>query len=123
MDALINSIIPLIGSGGAASLIFVALAAGTVFALAMGVSSLVLNWLDPVRRRLGRVSGAPEQEELSAASIANRLRPLAALVTPKKGGDGRVQRLLTHAGYRASHAAPLFFGVKAALIILLPLSV
>lgn len=123
MNQLFNTIISVLSQGGATSLLFVALAAGTVFALAMGLSSMVMNWKDPVRRRLDRVGGA-DQDASAATPLADRLRPLSVLIAPKKGAEhGRVQRLMIHAGYRDPSAVTLFFGVKAALMIALPLAV
>jgi tight adherence protein C len=54
------------------------------------------------------------------ASLATHLQPLAKLIAPK-AGDSRIQQLLVHAGYRGTHAATMYYGVKAALIMGLPL--
>lgn len=124
MSALFDQVLSFATSDGPGSFIFIALAAGTVFALAMGVSSLVLNATDPVRRRLERLGSSADEAIGATSSLAARLRPLAALIAPKRGtGNGRIERLLVQAGHRGPNATTIYFGVKAALIILLPIIV
>ncbi|HKQ83507.1 MAG TPA: type II secretion system F family protein [Steroidobacteraceae bacterium] len=124
MSVLIDRLVSIAASEGIGSLIFIALAAGTVFALAMGISYFVLTAADPVRRRLGLLASANGEHGGSTSSLASRLRPLAKLIAPKQGvGGGRVERLLVQAGYRGPNAATVYFGMKAALIIALPLIV
>lgn len=121
MDAFINTLQSLLGEDSSASVLFVALSAGAVFALSMGLLALVVGAFDPIRRRLGRLHQDGDWHPSSADSIAESLRPLASIFMPKRGpARQRVARLLIHAGYRSPEAINLYYGVKSLLIMMLP---
>jgi tight adherence protein C len=123
VDAVLSTLQQFIGDGGNTAMLFIALAAATVFALTMGLSGIVAGLLDPVRRRLGRFS--PERESGSnAAALADSLSKFAALITPRTERERqRVDRLLMHAGYRSTNARTIYYGIKALAVMVLPLLV
>ncbi len=107
-----------------AALGFVLLIGTAAFALSMGASAFALAVADPLRRRLGRLTGAPDRPLSSADDVADFIRPLFPYLLPKKDGErSRVGRLLMHAGFRSPAALPLYYGCKTLLMIALPLLV
>jgi len=107
-----------------AALGFVLLIGTAAFALSMGASVFALAIADPLRRRLGRLTGAPDRPLSPANDIADFIRPLFPYLVPRKEGErSRVGRLLMHAGLRSPAAMPLYYGCKALLMIVLPLLV
>jgi tight adherence protein C len=107
-----------------AALAFVLLIGTAAFALSMGASAFALAIADPLRRRLGRLTGAPDRPLSRAHDIADYIRPLFPYLLPRKDGErSRVGRLLMHAGFRSPAALPLYYGCKTLLMIALPLLV
>src|SRR5262249_20367907 len=93
-------------------------------ALSMGASVFALAIADPLRRRLGRLTGAPDRPISSAHDIADFIRPLFPYLVPRKEGErSRVGQLLIHAGFRSPAALPLYYGCKTLLMVALPLLV
>jgi tight adherence protein C len=124
MDAILNIVQGFLGQSSTATLLFIVLAAGAGFALAMGVSAFAVGLFDPLRKRLGKVGADDDQMPVFADRMVENLRPLAAVVRPKSERERkRVERLLVHAGYRSANARTLYFGVKALAIVLLPCAV
>lgn len=124
MDAVLIALQDFLGTGGSAAMIFIALAAAAVFALSMGLSSLVMGLLDPVRRRLGQLNTGESEQPSAAATIADSLSGFASIVAPRTERERlRVDRLLMHAGYRSASARTLYYGIKALAIVTLPLAV
>jgi tight adherence protein C len=113
-----------LGHSQGTELAFLGLAAAAVFAFCLGVFALLSAIADPVRRRLDQVARAQAQVRSRGPGIAERLRPLAALVLPSKEKErSRVAQLLSHAGYRSRTALSMFYGAKAFLMIVLPVAV
>src|SRR5690242_9327308 len=109
---------------GNSALLFVVLVAGTVFVLTLGVSSFVAALIDPVRRRVQQVSPDDGQQAALSEGLAQRLRPLATLIGPRREKEQRrVGLLLLHAGYRSANATTLYYGAKGVAIVVLPLTV
>jgi tight adherence protein C len=125
MHALTTMIQSYLASEPLAAIAFVLLIGAATFALSMGASALTVAVADPLRRRLGRVSGGGEDRAPSTATgIADLLRPIFPYLIPKKEGErSRVGKLLMHAGFRTPVALPLYYASKAALMIALPLLV
>lgn len=124
MDAVMIALQDFLGDSGGAGLLLMGLAAAAVFALTMGLSAFVLGLLDPVRRRLGRLGAGDDEQRSTAAAMANSLSNLAAMVKPRSSQERlRVDRMLTHAGYRSSNARTLYYGAKALTVMILPLLV
>lgn len=121
MDAFLNTLLSLVGENSAAGMLFIALVAGAVFALSLGVSAFAVGLFDPIRRRLGQLNGSDTERQANSDSLAESLRPLAALLTPKtEAARHRVGLLLMHAGFRSGNAMILYYGVKSLAIVLLP---
>ena len=124
MDAVLIALQDFLGDSSGAAIWFVALAAASAFALALGLSSLVAGAIDPVRRRLGQLHANGNSQTSTAASMADSLSNLANIVSPRSERERhRIDNMLMHAGYRTASARTLYFGVKALLIIVLPLIV
>jgi tight adherence protein C len=124
MDPVLSALQDFIGQGGSGAMLFIALAAAAVFALTMGLSGIAAGLLDPVRRRLGQLSSAEHEAGSTAATLADGLRKLAALIAPRSERERqRVDRLLMYAGYRSENARTLYYGIKALAVIILPLVV
>jgi tight adherence protein C len=124
MDPVLSALQEFIGDGGKTAMIFIALAAATVFALTMGLSGIVSGLLDPVRRRLGQLSPAERDSGATSAALADSLSKFAAIITPRTARERqRVDRLLMHAGYRSANARTIYYGVKALAVMILPLLV
>jgi tight adherence protein C len=121
VDAILTTVQAALGNS---ALLFIALVAGAVFMLTLGMSSFAASLLDPVRRRVQQVSPDEAQQAPVSDGLAERLRPLAALIGPRREQERRrVARLLIHAGYRSANAATLYYGAKGVAIVLLPLAV
>lgn len=121
MDAILTTVQAALGNS---ALLFIVLVAGAVFVLTLGMSSVAAALLDPVRRRVQQVSPDDGQQPSVSDGLAERLRPLAALIGPRRDQERRrVGRLLIHAGYRSANAATLYYGAKGVAIVVLPLSV
>jgi tight adherence protein C len=121
MDAILSTVQGFLSQGGASDSTFILLAAAAGFAFALGFSAFALGLLDPVRKRIDQVSASEGSAASAAQRLIAKLKPLAALVSPKKERERkRVEQLLIHAGYRSPNARTLFFGVKALAIIVLP---
>jgi tight adherence protein C len=124
MDAILNTVQSFLGQTGAATSLFIVLAAGAGFALAMGASAFVVGLFDPLRKRLGKVAADDDRAPMFAERMIENLRPLAAFIRPKSERERtRIERLLIHAGHRSANARTLYFGVKALAIMLLPCAV
>ncbi|HEY0685458.1 MAG TPA: type II secretion system F family protein [Steroidobacter sp.] len=122
MDAVLITLQDFIGDSDAGLIMM--LAAGAAFALTMGLTGFVSGLLDPVRRRLGQLSSDANERPSTSAALAESLNNIAALVTPRSERERqRVERLLIHAGYRSANARSLYYGVKALLVLVLPLLV
>jgi tight adherence protein C len=121
VDAILTTVQ---GALGNSAVLFIVLVAGAVFVLTLGMSSFAAALLDPVRRRVQQVSPDEAQQSSLSDGLADRLRPLASLIGPRRDNERkRVSRLLIHAGYRSANAATLYYGAKGVAIVLLPLAV
>lgn len=124
MDAVLGALQDFIGDGSRSALLFIALAAVAAFALTMGFSAIVTGLLDPVRRRLGQLGPDEQTSAAATAALADSLNRFAAIITPRTERERlRVDRMLMHAGYRSANARTLYYGVKALVVIALPLLV
>ncbi len=103
-------------------IIFIVLAAGTVFVFGLGVSWLALGASDPLRRRLSRVAAEePERNHRRRVSINTLVGPVAQYVLPKEEIErSKTNEKLVHAGFRSVNALQVFYATKAVLAITLP---
>jgi tight adherence protein C len=100
------------------------LSAATVFVLVLGVAVLLLNFFDPVRRRVGSVVGdAPEDERL-LIKVATALGPVSTFVLPQVELErDKAMLKLSRAGFRSPMAMQVYYIIKTVLAIVLPLIV
>ena len=100
------------------------LSAATVFVLVLGAAVLLMNYCDPVRRRIGTVVGdAPEDERL-LIKVATALGPVSTFVLPQVELErDKAMLQLSRAGFRSPMALPVYYLIKTVLAILLPLFV
>ncbi len=100
------------------------LSAATVFVLVLGVAVLLLNFFDPVRRRVGSVVGdAPEDERL-LIKVATALGPVSTFVLPQVELErDKTMLKLSRAGFRSPMAMQVYYMIKTVLAIVLPLIV
>ncbi len=100
------------------------LSAATVFVLVLGVAVLLLNFFDPVRRRVGSVVGdAPEDERL-LIKVATALGPVSTFVLPQVELErDKTMLKLSRAGFRSPMAMQVYYMIKTVLAIILPLIV
>ncbi len=100
------------------------LSAATVFVLVLGVAVLLLNFFDPVRRRVGSVVGdAPEDERL-LIKVATALGPVSTFVLPRVELErDKAMLKLSRAGFRSPMAMQVYYMIKTVLAIVLPLIV
>ena len=100
------------------------LSAATVFVLVLGVAVLLLNFFDPVRRRVGSVVGdAPEDERL-LIKVATALGPVSTFVLPQVELErDKAMLKLSRAGFRSPMAMQVYYMIKTVLAIILPLIV
>lgn len=124
MDAILIALQDFLGDSGGAGFLFIALAAAAAFALTMGMSAFVVGLLDPVRRRLGQLASGNNERPSATTTMAENLTNFAALATPRSERERRrVERLLIYAGYRSQNVHTLYYGVKALLVMTLPIGV
>ncbi|MFN5010222.1 MAG: type II secretion system F family protein [Gammaproteobacteria bacterium] len=97
---------------------------GATFLFAWVLASWVVGARDPVRRRLAAMAGPPlTARNGNGARWAGWLTPLGRWLLPgSKTERARIERLLFIAGHRGPNAVPVFFGVKTALALALPVA-
>lgn len=102
----------------------IALLGGATFLFAWVLASWVVGARDPVRRRLAAMAGPPlTARNGNGARWAGWLTPLGRWLLPgSKTERARIERLLFIAGHRGPNALPVFFGVKTALALALPVA-
>lgn len=124
MTSMLPSLVAYLHHFGSSELAFVVLAGAAVFAFCLGMFAVALAIGDPVRRRIDRLSRAQNGTRSRRSAFAERLRPLSARLLPSKEKErSRVRQLLSYAGYRSENALSTFYGVKALLMIALPVVV
>ena len=121
MDVVLNTLRSFFAEVGGNDSLFIIFVAAAGFALAMALSAFVSGLFDPIRGRLNQINAADADTVLLSQRLANSLKPMAAVVTPRKDRERqRIDRLLLQAGYRSISARTLFFGAKALAIVILP---
>lgn len=115
----------ILGSGLGPTTMLVAVIGAAAGLLAYGVSMLVADATNPVRRRLASTT---EMRQLTASrrsfDLARFVDPVAKYVLPKRSDERlSTQRRLEQAGFRHAAALRQFYGIKAVLALVLPLAV
>jgi tight adherence protein C len=100
------------------------LSAASVFVLVLGGAVIGFSISNPVRERVGRLTGKRARESNVLVKTATSLGPIAAFVLPQDELErNKVMRQLFHAGFRTTTALQVFYFVKTLLMIVLPLLV
>lgn len=124
MDNILTFFQSLTAGTDAQRTLFLVGAAATAFLFTLGVSLLVLAATDPVRRRLGQMSGTSKPSGQLATRLLRVIEPVNRYLLPSKEEErGRVERRLMFAGFRHSNALPLFYAIKTALALVFLLGV
>ena len=104
--------------------ILVALSAATIFVLGLGLTALLMNLVNPVRRRMGLVGETPQVKGRLLVRVATALGPVATYLLPRQEAERKKMTLqLFRAGFRSPQAQPAFYAIKSLLIVVLPLAV
>ena len=104
--------------------ILVALSAATIFVLGLGLTALLMNLVNPVRRRMGLVGETPQVKGRLLVRVATALGPVSTYLRPRQEAERKKMTLqLFRAGFRSPQAQPAFYAIKSLLIVVLPLAV
>lgn len=124
MDSIISIISAWMASPGSQQIMFIVLAAGAIFVLALGLSSFTLGATSPVRKRLGMpldFDDDEEERENSLIDIPTLVGPAAQWLIPTSDIErSKTTKQLTYAGYRSPNALQTFYGIKAILLVAMP---
>jgi len=104
--------------------VLVGLTAATIFILGLGISILIVNLTNPVRRRMGLVEDGPPAKSRVMMFVTTAMGPVAGYVLPQKDRerDDMTQKLI-RAGFRSPQALQVFYVTKSLLIVALPMLV
>ena len=104
--------------------ILVALSAATIFILGLGITILIVNLTNPVRRRLGVVQNAAPAKNRLTTIMSRALGPIANYVLPQKDAElSHMNQQMLRAGFRSPQALQIFYVTKSLLVVVLPLLV
>ena len=122
MDALFEQIAAVISDETILVNLIVWLSAATVFVFVLGSAVLLLNYFDPVRRRVSNVVGdAPEDERL-LIKVATAIGPVATYILPQVELErDKAMLQLSRAGFRSPMALHAYYLIKTVLALVLPL--
>jgi tight adherence protein C len=100
------------------------LSAAAVFVLVLGAAVLLLNYFDPVRRRVGTVVGGAPEDERMLIKVTTALGPVSTFILPRAELERDNATLqLSRAGFRSPMALQVYYLFKTVLAIVLPLMV
>ncbi len=104
--------------------VLVALSAATIFILGLGLTILIMNLTDPVRRRMGLVEDGEPVKDRLMMFVNTAMGPVSGYVLPQKDNerDSMTQKLV-RAGYRSPQALQVFYVTKSLLLFALPMLV
>ena len=104
--------------------VLVALSAATIFILGLGLTSLIMNLTNPVRRRLGFDEDSEPVKNRLKIFINTAIGPVASYVLPQKDDerDDMTQKL-ARAEFRSPQALQIFYLTKSLLVVALPMLV
>jgi tight adherence protein C len=124
MEAILDLINAYLGDEVILRRILVGLSAATIFILGLGLTLLIVNLTDPVRRRMGLVEDAPAAKDRLVMFVNTAMGPVASYVLPQKDSerDNMTQKLV-RAGYRSPQALQVFYMTKSLLVFALPMLV
>jgi len=100
------------------------LSAAAMFVLVLGAAALLLNYFDPVRRRVGNVAGGAPEDERLLIKVATALGPVSTYILPQVELErDKAMMNLSRAGFRSPMALQVYYLIKTVLAIVLPLIV
>jgi len=104
--------------------ILVALSAATIFILGLGLTGLVMNLTDPLRRRMGLGGDARQVKDRFVIRVSTALGPVASYILPREELErNKMTRQLVRAGFRSPQALQVFYATKSLMIFALPMAV
>ena len=104
--------------------ILVGLSAATIFILGLGLSVLIMNLTNPLRRRMGLADDTPSVGDRLMIRVTTALGPVTSYILPQKEMErDNVRRRLVRAGIRSPQALQIFYATKALLAVALPMMV
>lgn len=124
MQGLIEQIGVIAGDEAILAHLVVWLSAAAVFVLVLGSAVLLLNYFDPVRRRVGTVVGGAPEDERMLIKVTTALGPVSTFILLQAELERDSATLkLSRAGFRSPTALHVYYLVKTVLAIVLPLIV
>jgi tight adherence protein C len=107
------------------TILAIAVVAGlAVTLLAVGLSTILSNATDPVRRRVVSATGSQAAAPAAGFDFGRMLQPISKYVMPTELSEqGKTRRRLVQAGFRSDGAVRNFYGMKAFLPLVLPVGV
>ena len=104
--------------------VLVGVSAATIFILGLGLTILIMNLTNPLRRRMGFAADAPPVKDRLMIRVSTALGPVASYVLPQKEEEREnMKERLVRAGYRSPQAIQVFYAVKSLLTVALPMLV
>jgi len=104
--------------------ILVGLSAATIFILGLGLTVLIMNLTNPLRRRMGLADDTPPLSDQLMIRVTTALGPITSYILPQKEMErDNMKRQLVRAGIRAPQALQIFYATKALLAVALPMMV
>jgi tight adherence protein C len=104
--------------------VLVGLSAATIFILGLGLTILIMNLTNPLRRRMGLAADAPPVKDRLMIRVSTALGPVASYVLPQKEEEREnMKERLVRAGFRSPQAIQIFYAVKSLLTVALPMLV
>jgi tight adherence protein C len=124
MEAIFTNISTWIASANPQQVMIVLLAAGAIGMLALGISYVFMGANSSVRRRLNMPTNTASEEAARnnvRVDIQTLIGPVAQWLIPSSHIESnKTMRQLAYSGFRSPNALPMFYFIKAALFILLP---
>jgi tight adherence protein C len=104
--------------------ILVSLSAATIFILGLGLTVLVMNLTDPLRRRMGLGGETRQVKDRLVIRVSTALGPVASYILPREEFErNKMMRQLVRAGFRSPQALQVFYATKSLMIVALPMVV
>lgn len=100
----------------------------TIFVFSLGVSFVIMGATNPVRRRVHQIADEDEPDDdvddRVRVTVKTMMGTISHWVMPDAEGEQReIAKKLSYAGHRAPSAVQTYYGIKALLIITLPVIV
>ncbi len=122
MQGIVDQLAVIAGDEAFLRHVIIWLSAASVFVLVLGGAFIGFSISNPVRERVGRLTGDRARERNVLVKTATSLGPVAAFVLPQNELErNKVMKQLFHAGFRTATALQVFYLVKTLLMIMLPL--